>query len=113
MIYSCFDPLSGMYRYYQDAKQVATNADLPVPRLSSMAGKIGVPAMDAGRPLPPDARPTGEGWHAKGMIVMCGRPSGGGLGAEGTPGEAWDWIKSGGWKWIAGAGLAVWIVRRL
>jgi len=111
MLYSCFNPASGLYDYFQDGKQLAINADLPVPKLPPMAGKIGVPAINAGRPLPQDAKPAGQGWHAKGLIVQCGR---GALGAsDGTPSEGWDWFKSGGWKWVLGGAVAIWIVRRI
>lgn len=115
MIYSCFNPNSGRYRYFEDTRQIQVNADLPVPKLPPPAGKIGVPAIDAGRPLPRDARPVGEGWHAKGIVVRCGNGSSGmaGLGTEGTPVEAWEWTKAGGWKWIVGGAIAIWIVRRL
>jgi hypothetical protein len=73
--YSCFDPKAGQYDYYEDGTQLAINADLPVPRLPPMAGKVGVPAIDAGRPLPSAAKRVGKGWHARGLIVQCGRGS--------------------------------------
>lgn len=72
MMYSCFDQNSGLYRYFQDDKQIPVNGDLPVPNyLKSRATKLGVPALEAGRPLPSDARPVGRGVPARGMVVSC------------------------------------------
>lgn len=117
MIYSCFDPRSGMYHYFENRLQVQVNADLPVPKLPPSAGKVGVPSIDAGRPLPRDARPIGEGRQAKGIIVACGfgsRNGNGALGAsEGTISEGWEWTKAGGWKWIVGGAVAIWVLRRI
>lgn len=81
MIYSCFDDARGVYRYFQDGDNRPINADLPVPSFRSRT-KIGVPAIEAGRPLPSAAQPIGEGWHARGMVVRCGSASSfSGLGA--------------------------------
>jgi hypothetical protein len=75
MIYSCFDQNSGLYRYFQDNTQIPVNGDLPVPNyLKGRATKLGVPALEAGRPLPPHAKAIGTGLQARGMIVSCGRP---------------------------------------
>lgn len=72
MIYSCFDQNSGLYRYFQDSTQIPVNGDLPVPNyLKGRATKLGVPALEAGRPLPRDARPIGRGVPARGMLVNC------------------------------------------
>lgn len=71
MIYSCFNAPLGMYEYFEDNRQHPTNGDLPVPKLPPQTGRIGVPAMDAGRPLPRDAKRAGTGWEARGMIVNC------------------------------------------
>lgn len=72
MIYSCFNERAGHYEYFQDDRANALNGDLPVPTLQGKtAGKVGVPARDAGRLLPPDAKRTGTGWEARGMIVQC------------------------------------------
>ena len=76
MIYSCFDQPSGLYRYFENSHQIPVNGDLPVPTyLSSRATKLGVPSMEAGRPLPSDARQIGTGLQARGMIVRCGQRS--------------------------------------
>jgi len=109
--YSCFDPRSGLYDYYADNVQLPINADLPVPQLPQAAWKIGVPSIDAGRPLPPGARPVGRGWHARGIVVSCGRGSPG-LGAMPTAASAVDWVKDGGWKWLLGGALVVWVVTK-
>ena len=109
MNYSCFDQKSGLYDYYADATELAINADLPVPQLPSVAGKIGVPSIDAGRPLPAGARPVGRGWHARGIVVSCGRGSQG-LGAVPSVSGAIDWVTAGGWKWILGGAAIVWFV---
>ena len=72
MIYSCFNERAGHYEYYEDDRGQAINGDLPVPALANkQAGKVGVPARDAGRPLPSGARFVGTGWAARGMIVQC------------------------------------------
>lgn len=82
MIYSCFDQNSGLYRYFEDDKQIPVNGDLPVPTwLKSRATKLGVPALEAGRPLPSDARAMGRGPAARGMIVSCN----GGMSGLGSP----------------------------
>ena len=72
MIYSCFNERAGHYEYFEDDRGQAINGDLPVPTLQGkMAGKVGVPARDAGRSLPSDAKRIGTGWAAQGMIVQC------------------------------------------
>lgn len=112
MNYSCFDPASGLYDYFEDATQIPINADLPVPQLPKAAGKIGVPSIDAGRPLPPGARPVGRGWHARGIVVSCGRGSPQSMGAMPTASGAVDWVKNGGWMWLLGGAVAVWFVSK-
>lgn len=72
MIYSCFDQVRGLYDYYEGSGDLAINADLPIPRLPKANNKIGVPAIDAGRPMPADARKIGTGWKARGMVARCG-----------------------------------------
>jgi len=87
-MYSCFDAKSGLYRYFQDGEQRAINADLPVPTFRNET-KLGVPATEAGRPLPSGAVPAGSGWRARGMIVQCGSGGSGlsGLGDIGPGGS--------------------------
>jgi len=85
MIYSCFNAQRGLYDYFETSEQLMINADLPIPNLPSMAGKIGVPAMEAGRPLPMGARRVGSGWTARGMVSSC-KPAGlGELAAASSP----------------------------
>lgn len=77
MIYSRFNDQRGLYDVFEDASTHALNGDLPVPPLGSVAGKVGVPATEAGRPLPANARRIGTSWQAKGMVV---KSAGGSLG---------------------------------
>lgn len=97
MIYSCFDSARGEYDYFEDSRRVPINADLPVPNLPPDAGRIGVAAIEAGRPLPTDARRIGRGWNARGMVVQCGHgPNGSGrpLGASDATSKTtmWFWL---------------------
>jgi len=108
--YSCFNPSDGLYDYYVDGLQTPLNADLPVPKMPSAAGKVGVPAIDAGRPLPKNAQFTGRGWHARGMVVQCGRGS---LGQITDATSAWSWVTAGGWKWVAVGLGAAFVVKRV
>jgi hypothetical protein len=72
MIYSCFNEKAGHYEYFEDDRALAMNGDFPVPQLQRLqAGRVGVPARDAGRSLPRDAKRTGTGWQARGAIVQC------------------------------------------
>jgi hypothetical protein len=74
MIYSCFDPKSGLYDYYEGPDTYPINADLPVPsHLPAEIPGIGVPSIVAARPMPSGLQPAGKGWHARGMLVDCGR----------------------------------------
>lgn len=70
MIYSCFNQQRGLYRYFEDGRPLAVNADLPVPSHPA-ATKVGVPSLEAARPMPARARAAGEGWHARGIVVQC------------------------------------------
>jgi hypothetical protein len=81
MIYSCFNERAGLYEYFENAATHPTNGDLPVPSPGPKAGKIGVPAMNAGRFLPSDAKRAGSGWHARGIVVDCKKTPLPGLGA--------------------------------
>lgn len=109
MIYSVFNDKRGVYAYYEGPAEIPINADLPVPRLPPVSGKIGVAAIVAARPLPPEARFIGEGWHARGIVSR----QGGAIGAVPSAGEAWDWVKGGGWVWLAGGALAIGVMRRI
>lgn len=108
MIYSCFNSKSGLYDYFADKKQLAINADLPIPRLPSVVQGIGAPSVDAGRPLPAGARFTGSGWLPRGMIVRCSSRAFGD-----SFSDADNWFTNGGWKWIVGAAAGIWILKQL
>lgn len=72
MIYSCFNEKAGHYEYFEDDRALAVNGDFPVPQLQRLqAGRVGVPARDAGRVLPSGAKRAGTGWQARGVIVQC------------------------------------------
>lgn len=73
MLYSVFDPQRGLYSYYEGPAHPPINGDLPVPSLPDGIHGIGVPSVDAGRPLPAGAKLVGSGWHAKGIV--CGATS--------------------------------------
>lgn len=103
MIYSCFDQDSGHYHYFQDDLQIPVNGDLPVPVLPPIAGKIGVPALQAGRPLPAAAKHVGSGQMARGILVECGRS--GSLSGDSTPSGMPPL-----WKWGVALGLAAAVV---
>lgn len=70
MIYSCFNERLGLYEYFEDERGHPINGDLPVPRFTGTT-QIGMPALEAGRPLPSGVKRTGTGWHARGIIVRC------------------------------------------
>lgn len=69
MRYSRFNAQLGHYDVFEDQRTHAMNADLPTPKLTAMAGGIGVPSVDAGRDLPPGAKRVGTSWNAVGMVV--------------------------------------------
>lgn len=72
MLYSCFDAPRGEYKVFEDQEQRPANGDLPVPKLAQLvAGGVGVPAIDAGRPLPSSASYVGHAPNAQGMVVNC------------------------------------------
>ena len=106
MKYSCFDDKSGTYAYFEDSKQLAINADLPVPNLPMAVAGIGVPSIEAGRSLPVFAKYTGRGWMPRGVIVKCGDQSS----LSGFVEDTQSWIQGGGWKWVAAAGAVTLLV---
>lgn len=89
MLYSCFNPNKGLYDVYEDSATHVVNGDLPVPKFDSRSqiGNIGVPSIEAGRPLPSGAKRVGESWTAKGIVVNCGRV---GVFGDTTKGEFGD-----------------------
>jgi len=68
VIYSRWNPASGGYDYFQDQRVQNINDDLPTPELPE-ATKIGVPSIEAGRPIPGDAVPVGSGDQAVGILA--------------------------------------------
>jgi hypothetical protein len=105
MLYSCFDDAQGVYHVFADHEQRAINSDLPVPKLGSDEGKIGVPSIAAARVLPANALYVGDSWHARGIVVKCPGQS---LGDSETLKRAWSsfWPIAmvgavGAWLWWA------------
>ena len=68
MIYSEWKPDTGGFIYYEADETQNINDDLPAPDLRS-ASKIGVPSIEAGRPLPGGTKVVGEGDVAVGIIA--------------------------------------------
>jgi hypothetical protein len=105
--YSSWRP-DGGYDYYDVSTEIAAlGNDLPVPRLSSV-GPIGVPSIEAGRPIPTGARHAGSGERAVGLVApMNSARLGMAIGQEAIDSR---------WLWF-GAGFtlaaALWFVTRL
>jgi len=93
--YSCFDAPTGLYRYFADGSTHPINTDLPIPKLPPKAGKVGVPAREAGRPLPSAAREVGRGLRARGIIVQCDQSALGGWWTELEPASKRNYIVAG------------------
>jgi hypothetical protein len=68
MIYSRWKPDTGGYEYLEVPGGHNINDDLPTPELRP-ATKIGVPSIEAGRPVPAGAQVIGEGDEAVGVIA--------------------------------------------
>jgi len=85
MIYSRFDDQTGTYDLFSDRSTHALNGDFPVPSLGPDAGGIGVPATEAGRPVPRGAKRIGTSWQARGLVAASA-PNGASLGGM-TKGE--------------------------
>lgn len=67
--YSRFDPVSGLYDYFESSEQLAAiNDDLPVPAMPE-ATEIGVPSVECGRPMVDGATHVGRGELAKGHVA--------------------------------------------
>jgi len=58
----------GTYEYFEVPGMLAIGNDLPVPVLSA-ASELGVPSIEAGRPVPANARHVGRGRRAMGLIA--------------------------------------------
>jgi hypothetical protein len=96
VLYSRWDPTSGVYDYFEAEATVGLNDDLPVPALPAGTA-IGVPSVLCGRPLPDDAVAVGEGELARGSIIPS-MSSGDPIGAI---------IARGGWFVPAALGAAL------
>ena len=68
MVYSRWDPTTGLYGYYEASDTAGLNDDLPTPKMPAPT-RIGVPSVEAGRPLPEDAVLVGRGEGAQGSIT--------------------------------------------
>ena len=103
VIYSRWDPSSGLYEYFEAPQRPGMNDDLPIPALPRST-EIGVPSTECGRPMPSGARAAGSGEMPVGLITP---PSGVQTLAGGLPGMDG---RFNGW-WLAAtflAGAAVW-----
>jgi hypothetical protein len=110
-IYSRWKPDTGGFEYLQAPGSYNLNDDLPAPELRP-ATKIGVPSIEAGRPIPPGAQVVGEGAVAVGVIAPVEasrlvRRTRSLAGIDGSPSPTTLWIIAGA------AGLALlWYVRK-
>ena len=66
--YSVWRPDQGGFEYYEAPEAYNINDDLPTPDLV-LATKIGVPSIEAGRPVPSGSRRAGVGKPARGLIA--------------------------------------------
>lgn len=110
MIYSRYRPDVGGYEYFRAAESYNRNDDLPTPELPP-ASKIGVPSIEAGRPIPPNAVKVGEGEVAVGLLAPVDESRV----VRRTRSLAGVDMPQGATKWVAGAviGVAViWLVAR-
>jgi hypothetical protein len=80
--YSCFNDRLRLYEVFEDRRGHAVNGDLPAPVLPAEAGGIGVPAVEAARPLPRGIRRAGTSWSPQGIIVRCKNTKVEGLGED-------------------------------
>jgi hypothetical protein len=72
VIYSVHNPVSGAFDYFEGGPATPINDDLPTPQFKG-AGRIGVAASSAARPLPPGSRKVGSGALPVGCI-SSGKP---------------------------------------
>lgn len=106
MIYSQWDPATGLYDYFEtDQAPSGLNDDLPTPPLPR-AHPIGVPSVEAGRPIPDGSVHIGRGELAEGSIAPPGRGPGS-LGALALP----SWLAPAALGAAVGA-AAMWLWRR-
>lgn len=72
MIFSQWQP-DGGYVYYESEQRHPLGDDLPEIELPSPVRELGIPAQDAGYPLPQDARRVGEGDAPVGVMTPMAR----------------------------------------
>lgn len=72
MFYSRWRPHEGGYDYFESDEEHNLNDDLPTPQLED-AGGIGVPSIEAGRPIPTGAVYVGSGEQAVDVIAPVER----------------------------------------
>lgn len=106
LIYSRWRPDVGGFEYFEAPETHNINDDLPTPEL--LAAKIGVPSMEAGRPLPSGARRVGTGEEARGLVAPVDearivRRTRSLSGVE--PASTMGWVVVAG-----GAALVIWLV---
>jgi len=68
VIYSRWRPEGDGYDYFDVDEVVNINDDLPTPDLRE-AGRLGVPSIEAGRPIPAGASWVGNGDDAIGLVA--------------------------------------------
>lgn len=93
IIYSRWDPSSGLYDYFEGSARPGLNDDLAVPPMPEPT-ELGVPSTECGRPLPRGAAHVGSGEFAQGLMAA---PAGVDLLAGGLPGangaaSTYGWI---------------------
>jgi hypothetical protein len=112
MIYSRWRPDTGGYDYLETSGTQNINDDLPTPDLPA-ASKIGIPSIEAGRPIPSGARIVGEGDIAVGLVAPVDearlvRRTRSLAGLDGAASSAALWVAAG----AAGAALLWYIARK-
>lgn len=101
MRFSVFNDALGLYDVFDDGVPKPINSDMPTPSLPREVNGIGVPAIQAGRPVGAGARHVGQSWHPVGSISNRGAVAGYG------DTEAWP----SSFKWGIGivAVVATWL----
>jgi hypothetical protein len=112
MIYSRWKPDTGGFEYLEVPGGHNINDDLPTPELRP-ATKIGVPSIEAGRPVPAGAQVIGEGDEAVGVIAPVDqarivRRTRSLAGLDGAPSSTVLWLAAG----AAGAALLWYIAKK-
>lgn len=72
MIFSVWQP-DGGYEYFESDQRHGIGDDLPDVIFPASVNRLGVPAQDVGRQVPPGARYVGKGTTPRGVIAPMGR----------------------------------------